>query len=269
MYAVRARCAKAPAALQNLQLRAASALARPLAAAGGRKLGAPLLGGQRAGAAGFRRALLRELSSGEQKKSEDADESAAGEEDDEDDDRPLTAAEKVQVAFWYTVYGAIAILVGGCLYFIGRELFPSAMSPNSLFNAALKEVKGDLNVTSKLGEPIKGFGRDHGGHREGRRNFIDHYEYKDPKDGSSRVRIRFNIEGPHGKALVFAEASSKLASGEWVYLMVQDLRDGSTSVLCDNRAKLELASASNKEDASIFGGLLGGGSAAPAPKREK
>lgn len=39
----------------------------------------------------------------------------------------------------------------------------------------------------------------------------------DPEDGSKRTRVRFNIEGPHGNAFVFAEVSSEMPSGEFVY----------------------------------------------------
>mmetsp|Transcript_40760 Transcript_40760/g.127559 ORF Transcript_40760/g.127559 Transcript_40760/m.127559 type:complete len:139 (-) Transcript_40760:132-548(-) len=132
------------------------------------------------------------------------------------------------------------------------------MNPYSVFNRALDDVKADLHVSSKFGEPIKGFGKDGGDRREGRRRYIDHYEFDHPKDGSKRVRIRFNIEGPHGRALVFAEVSNK-GSDKWVYLMVQDVRDGSVVVLADNRAKMELASgAGGDKDAGIFGNLMGG-----------
>jgi import inner membrane translocase subunit TIM21 len=61
-------------------------------------------------------------------------------------------------------------------------------------------------VVSRYGEPLKGYGRDAGGRREGRRNFIENKTYKG-EDGSDRLRIRFNIEGPYGHAFVFAEVS--------------------------------------------------------------
>ena len=44
-----------------------------------------------------------------------------------------------------------------------------------------------------------------------------HTERVDPDDGSKRTRVRFNIEGPHGNAFVFAEVSSDMPSGEFVY----------------------------------------------------
>ena len=47
------------------------------------------------------------------------------------------------------------------------------MSPNSVFDGAFEIVRNDPQVKRRYGEPIKGYGRDHGGHREGRRNFIE------------------------------------------------------------------------------------------------
>ena len=44
-----------------------------------------------------------------------------------------------------------------------------------------------------------------------------HTERVDQEDGSKRTRVRFNIEGPHGNAFVFAEVSSDMPSGEFVY----------------------------------------------------
>lgn len=91
------------------------------------------------------------------------------------------------------------------------------MSPNTVFSRALDQVREHHEVTSRFGTPIKGYGRDHGGKREGRRNFIEHTEYKSDEDGSKRTRVRFNLEGPHGKGFVFAEVSSDMPSGEFVY----------------------------------------------------
>jgi import inner membrane translocase subunit TIM21 len=91
------------------------------------------------------------------------------------------------------------------------------MSANVVFNNALGKVRENSEVAGRLGTPIKGYGRDHGGKRVGRRNFIEHTEYKSEEDGSGRTRVRFNLEGPHGQAFVFAEVSNQMASGEFVY----------------------------------------------------
>ena len=47
------------------------------------------------------------------------------------------------------------------------------MSPNRVFDNAFEVVRSDAQIKRRYGDPIKGYGRDHGGHREGRRNFIE------------------------------------------------------------------------------------------------
>lgn len=113
----------------------------------------------------------------------------------------------------------------------------------------------------RFGEPLKCYGRDHGGHREGRRNFIEHTEYKDKDDGSTRVRVRFNLEGKYGAAFVFCEVSSQMDSGEFVYLLVQDKRNGMVITLVDNRSRLlaERMGGGSQAGRQAFGNLLGGG----------
>jgi hypothetical protein len=44
-----------------------------------------------------------------------------------------------------------------------------------------------------------------------------HTEYTSQEDGSKRTRIRFNLEARGGEAFVFAEVSSKMKDGEFVY----------------------------------------------------
>ena len=44
-----------------------------------------------------------------------------------------------------------------------------------------------------------------------------HTEYTSEDDGSKRTRVRFNLEGPNGKAYVFAEVSKNMPTGEFVY----------------------------------------------------
>ena len=36
-----------------------------------------------------------------------------------------------------------------------------------------------MQLKAALGQPIKGYGRDHGGKRVGRRNFVEHKKFKD------------------------------------------------------------------------------------------
>lgn len=111
----------------------------------------------------------------------------------------------------------------------------------------------------RFGETLKAYGRDHNGKREGRRNFIENSEYTDKDDGSKRVRVRFNLEGDHGKAFVFAEVSNAMSSGEFVYLMVQDRRNGQVVNLIDNRSALmaKRMAGDSAEGKNAFADLLG------------
>lgn len=116
-------------------------------------------------------------------------------------------------------------------------------------------------VLNRYGEPLKGYGRDGGGRREGRRNFVEHKNYV-AEDGSKRLRIRFNIEGPFGNAFVFAEVTSEMGKGEWMYLLVQDLQTGRVLTVEDNRAMHDaLGKARSEEEKEAIRALIqsGGG----------
>lgn len=93
------------------------------------------------------------------------------------------------------------------------------MSPNQVFDHAFDVVRNDPEVQRRFGEPLKGYGRDHGGHREGRRNFVENTQWTND-DGDKRTRVRFNLEGRFGKAFVFAEVSKSMPAGEFVYGML-------------------------------------------------
>lgn len=73
------------------------------------------------------------------------------------------------------------------------------MSPNGLFSETLDMLAENTDVTTRLGMPVHGYGHDHGGHREGRRNRIEHVNLKD-KDGNPRLRcasvINFTSRSP-------------------------------------------------------------------------
>ena len=171
-------------------------------------------------------------------------------------------AQKLGVGINLSAWAAGLSLAAVCAYYIVRELLPSRMSPNSVFDAAFAVVSGDDRVARVYGEPIKGYGRDHGGHREGRRNFIENTPYVDEKDGSKRLRVRFNIKGPYSEGFVFAEISD--ATEGFVYLMVQDKRTGRVITIHDNRLALQ-ASAGIRSDAerSALAGLIGGTGGGP------
>lgn len=159
--------------------------------------------------------------------------------------------------FWA---GALAV-ASVCAFYIGKELLPTKMSPNTVFDKASTQIRQNSEVKRRFGESIKTYGRDHGGHREGRRNFIEHTEYTDPDDGSKRTRVRFNLEGEHGAALVFAEVSKEMGSGEFVYILVQDKRNGAVITVVDNRSSLlaQRMAGGSAEGRDVFSSLLGTG----------
>ena len=136
------------------------------------------------------------------------------------------------------------------------------MSPNRVFDRSLEVVRQNAQVKQRFGDSLKGYGREHGGHREGRRNFIEHTEYTNNEDQSKRTRVRYNLEGQYGKAFVFAEVSNAMDSGEFVYILVQDKQSGRVFTVVDNRAALtakRLISPENKQAQSAMSQLLSGG----------
>lgn len=172
----------------------------------------------------------------------------------------LTPGQKVVAGGKTIMYLSMFGFAGVCAYFIGKELLPTKMSPNTVFNNATEKVKSNAMIKQRFGEKIKTYGRDHGGTREGRRNFVEHTEYVDSETGSKRTRVRFNLEGPNGNAFVFAEVSNDMPSGEFVYLLVQDKRTGYVITIEDNRTRIAMekmvgGDAKGKE---ALGNLLGG-----------
>jgi len=134
------------------------------------------------------------------------------------------------------------------------------MSPNRVFDRSFDIVRNDPQVQRRYGDSLKAYGRDHGGNREGRRNFIEHKEYVDEQDGSKRTRVRYNLEGQFGNAFVFAEVSSQQSSGEFVYILVQDKANGRTHTVVDNRAALtaQRLAGGNEKMGSAMAQLLSG-----------
>lgn len=188
--------------------------------------------------------------------------SRGGGEDSTTSEIVLTPGQKVAAGTQLTLWFGAFVASVTCAYYIGKELFPSKMSPNSVFNQSVEVVRNNDHVSRRFGAPLKFFGRDHGGHREGRRNFIEHTEYTDKDDGTKRTRVRYNLEGKHGKAYVFAEVSNDMPSGEFVYVMVQCKSNGSVITVVDNRSALlvKRMAGGKKEGQEAFSSLLGGGS---------
>ena len=162
-----------------------------------------------------RRALSSSSSSRDPKKPEGG---GGGPAEGDSSEIVLTPGEKVVAGTRLTMWAGIACFAAACAYYVGKELLPTKMSPNTIYDKATDLVREDPAVRSRFGERVKTYGREHGGHREGRRNFIEHSEYTDKEGGDKRVRVRFNLEGDHGsKAFVFAEVSSDMPRGEFVY----------------------------------------------------
>jgi import inner membrane translocase subunit TIM21 len=174
----------------------------------------------------------------------------------------LTPGQKVAVASRLTMWTGILGFACVCAYYIAKELMPTKMSPNTVFNGASVVIRSNSAVTRQYGEKLKFYGKDHGGHREGRRNFIEHTEYTSPDDGSKRTRVRFNMEGQFNNAFCFVEVSSDMPSGEFVYILVQDKTTGRVITVADNRAALtaQRLAGGNKDTANAMQQLLGGGS---------
>jgi len=87
---------------------------------------------------------------------------------------PLSVQEKASAGFWLGLLGIGSV----CFVFTVRELWPTAMSPNAVFDQGFNQVKKSEQVVAMFGEPLKAYGIDGGGHREGRRNFIQSREYE-------------------------------------------------------------------------------------------
>lgn len=196
---------------------------------------------------------------------------------------PVKVVAATKTATKGALYMVLASATLACGYFIVRELMPSCvrrrppfrplhnfrsplrprrrgpghrrMSPNSLFNEAFDRVQSHPDVTARIGSPVKGYGKDHGGRRAGRRNFVENQTYTD-KEGIQRMRcaararapraprrslgrracrIRFNVEGPRGKGIVYTEIAESMGKGDFYYLVFQDKKTGEAIGIIDNR----------------------------------
>jgi len=200
--------------------------------------------------------LVRALSS--QKQENDNKKSS---DDSETKEIVMTPGETVVAASRLTMWAGIAVVCAGAFYFIAKELFPTKMSPNRVFDRSFDIVRKDPDVQKRYGDSLKAYGRDHGGRAEGRRNFVEHTEYQNEEDGSKRTRVRYNLEGRFGMAFVFAEVSNQMPSGEFVYILVQDKSNGRVQTIVDNRAALtaQRLAAGSQEAQSAMAQLLQGG----------
>jgi len=161
------------------------------------------------------------------------------EQDDYEFEEPKTFADKVRVYSKLTAQWLFLLSLLGCASYMAYELLFSGVSPTKLYDDAFARLQHDETVKSQItGEDMRCYGR---GGSESRRNQVDSFTYTEENDRpvSKRTRIRFNIEGKKGKALVYAEVSDNLPEGEkFVYLIVQDKRNGRVITLVDNRDRI-------------------------------
>jgi mitochondrial import inner membrane translocase subunit TIM21 len=189
------------------------------------------------------------------------DGNSSGDDDVDTKELVLTPGQKVAAASRLGMWVGILGFASCCAYYIARELIPTKMSPNTVFNRAIDVIRSHDQVKRQYGESgLKFYGRDHGSHREGRRNFIEHTDYTSPEDGTKRTRVRFNMESQFASAFCFAEVSSEMPSGEFVYVLVQDKQSGRVITVVDNRAALtaQRLAGGNTETASAMQQLLSG-----------
>jgi mitochondrial import inner membrane translocase subunit TIM21 len=200
----------------------------------------------------------RALSS--QAKKEDPPKKDATEDETSTSEIVLTPGEKVVAATRLSMWLGILAFASVCAYYIGKELLPTKMSPNSVFNGASQVIRDNPQVQRQYGDKLKFYGKDHGGHREGRRNFIEHTEYTNEEDGSKRTRVRFNLEGQFASAFCFAEVSNQY--DDYVYILVQDKQTGRVLTVKDNRAAItaQRLAGGNQQTADAMKQLLGGNS---------
>lgn len=151
----------------------------------------------------------------------------------------------VNVAVW----AGVALVVGVCGYYIGTEIMPWGISPNTVFSESFEKVRNNSEVVARLGTPVKGYGR---GTSDGRRNYIDHDEYVDD-DGRKCTRVKYNLEGPNGKAVVYAE-KVKGVDG-FSYLLLEHATRARTDVIAleDNRKVLSREELQDKVSKRLAG----------------
>eukprot|EP00924_Labyrinthula_sp_SR-Ha-C_P012910 augustus_masked-scaffold_12-processed-gene-3.8-mRNA-1 protein AED:0.14 eAED:0.16 QI:0/-1/0/1/-1/1/1/0/288 len=151
----------------------------------------------------------------------------------------ITFKEGTRAVSQLALIGGISalVLLSGSL--IVRELFPTRLSPNSLFSKTVSYLKQNEKIKAEFGE-FKAYGKDFNKSKEGRRNFVFHDKFKD-LDGEKFTRIKFVIEGTKNgkKAYVYA-STSKNKEDEFDYVIFQPQYYGERTIaLIDNRQTLK------------------------------
>ncbi|RHZ14467.1 hypothetical protein DYB31_002592 [Aphanomyces astaci] len=116
-----------------------------------------------------------------------------------------------------------------------------------------QKVAAGTQVVQRLGQPIRCYGKDFGSHKEGRRNFIEHVELNDKEGNKTRLRIKFNLKGPNGKAEAWAEVNKDMPTGEFVYLIVRTY----TGELIKIQDQRQILQADSEEEREAMRRLLG------------
>jgi hypothetical protein len=169
--------------------------------------------------------------------------------DDYDDyEIPKNPHQKMKFYTVNAIRFALAAVAFYCIYLTGTELFPGRMGANSLFSEVFDLLRSNDQVLETVGDGAVAFGRDTGRNTEGRRNHIDSYKYK-AVDGTYRLRIRMNIKGSKGQVRVWAEVADDMKKNQFVYLIIQNVRNGRVTTIVDRRDELE-ANVGGSEDSS-------------------
>lgn len=175
------------------------------------------------------------------------------EQDDYEFEEPKTFGEKVKFYGKFAAQLAFMASLVGFAGYMAYELLFSGVSPTKLYDDAFAKLQYNEAVVAQItGEDMRCYGR---GGSESRRNQVDSFSYTEEGDRppTKRTRIRFNIEGKKGKALVFAEVADRLPEGEkFVYLICQDRRTGRVLTVVDNRDKIEALREAGQGEISAF-----------------
>ena len=141
-------------------------------------------------------------------------------------------------------YGGMWLGIGGivalCGWQISNLLFPSSLSPNHVFSTSFDKIRENDHVIGRLGRNVKAYGFDHGGRREGRRNFVTHDIINDD-DGVPHCQVKYTIEGDDGrKGTVYASMKKGAESGmfDYIILEIKSRSRNEAVALIDNRVRL-------------------------------
>ncbi|KAH9252900.1 hypothetical protein BASA81_009056 [Batrachochytrium salamandrivorans] len=160
----------------------------------------------------------------------------------------ITFKEGAKAGANFLLLGGIAAGCLGCGFLIFQMLSPSKLGPNNVFNSAFEKIRNHSEVVARLGSPVKGYGREFSSGREGRRNFVDFDEYQND-DGVWCTRVKFNLEGPNGKAVCYAEKKATDEGPEdFEYIIMEHVMRGRKDAiaLIDNRRVLSRAEIQDK-----------------------